>query len=102
MTYPRYDVYNPRIYGPETKHDVNVVTFIARHHLVLQRIVAEGGGKLLCQLWDNEVAECRRSIRQVESYQNIIQILPNSYCIFVLDAVDQTCSKHESLLLMLV
>ena len=60
----RYDVYNPRIYGPETKHDVNVVTFIARHHLVLQRIVAEGGGKLLCQLWDNEVAECRRSIRQ--------------------------------------
>ena len=70
MAYPRYDVYNPRIYGPETKHDVNVVTFIARHHLVLQRIVAEGGGKLLCQLWDNEVAECRRSIRQVESYQN--------------------------------
>ena len=68
MTYLRYDVYNPRIYGPETKHDVNVVTFIARHHLVLQRIVAEGGGKLLCQLWDNEVAECRRSIRQVESY----------------------------------
>ena len=77
MAYPRYDVYNPRIYGPETKHDVNVVTFIARHHLVLQRIVAEGGGKLLCQLWDNEVAECRRSIRQVESYQNVI--LPNMY-----------------------
>ena len=76
-TYPRYDVYNPRIYGPETKHDVNVVTFIARHHLVLQRIVAEGGGKLLCQLWDNEVAECRRSIRQVESHQNIV--LTNTY-----------------------
>ena len=60
-----YDVYDRRIYGPDlSAHDVNVVTFIVRHHVVLQRIVVEGGGKLLCELWDAEVADCRRSIRQ--------------------------------------
>ncbi len=58
-----YDVYNPLIYG-DKKHDVNIVTFIVRHDVTLKRIIHEGGAKVICELWDSEVSECRRNIRQ--------------------------------------
>ncbi len=56
-------MYNPVIYSTDKKHDVNLVTFIVRNDLSLRRIYMEGG-KWLCQLWNNEVAEYRRNIQQ--------------------------------------
>ncbi len=40
------------------------MSFIVANDLDLRKIVMEGGGKLLCQLWNKEVAERRRNIQQ--------------------------------------
>ncbi len=58
----RYDINNAAIYNRDKKHDINVVSFIVTNDLSLHKIIMEGGAKLLCQLWNKEVAECRRNI----------------------------------------
>ena len=49
------------MHGPESKHDV---TFIMQQDFGLRRIIMTGGAKLLCQLWDKDVAEYRKNIQQ--------------------------------------
>ena len=70
------DWYDPRFFANEKnayKHDRNVLTFIMRNDMSLRQIILKGGGKLLCELWKDEVAEFRRNIQQVRSeYEALI------------------------------
>jgi len=59
-----YDVRNPHQYPRNSKHDVQVVTFIAQNDHRLRRIMLDGGPQLVCRLWVKDVAECRKNIRQ--------------------------------------
>lgn len=61
--FSRYDVNNAKIYNSD-KHDIQVVTFIVANDLNLRKIILDGGGKLLCQLWYKDVLEYRRNIQQ--------------------------------------
>jgi protein SMG6 len=66
-----YNVMDMRIYGTEARHDVTVITVLGRNDFLLRKIIMEGGGKLLCHLWNEDVKTIRKHI--INAFEHLLK-----------------------------